>query len=171
MKAKSGSAVNSVAPTAPEEVFAADDAKPGTVAKTKAKQTENQKGKYGSTKAPPFKPDKGSDSGSNASSGSSATSSNSNKAAPASTAASASNKSEPEKQSEKEKDKTDWIEIEFVGEDDSPISGEKYEVTLPDGSVASGTLDANGFARIEGFEPGKCKVSFPNLDADTWELA
>ncbi len=67
--------------------------------------------------------------------------------------------------------KTAWIEIELVGEDDKPIPGEKYEITLPDGSVASGTLDADGLARVEGFEPGQCKVSFPDLDQDAWEPA
>jgi type VI secretion system secreted protein VgrG len=67
-------------------------------------------------------------------------------------------------------EKKDWIEIELVGEDDSPISGEKYQVTLPDGTVASGTLDGDGFARIEGFDSGDCKVSFPELDKAAWEI-
>lgn len=62
-----------------------------------------------------------------------------------------------------------WIEIELVGEDDKPIAGEAYEIVLPDQSVATGTLDHKGFARVEGFEPGTCKVSFPDLDQDAWE--
>lgn len=62
-----------------------------------------------------------------------------------------------------------WIEIELVGEDDKPIPGEKYQITLPDGSVAEGTLDHNGFARVEGFERGDCKISFPELDFEAWE--
>ncbi len=62
-----------------------------------------------------------------------------------------------------------WIEIELVGEDDKPIPGEAYRVTLADGSVASGTLDEKGFVRVEGIEPGTCRVTFPDLDAGAWE--
>ncbi|MBN2035037.1 MAG: hypothetical protein JW836_17360 [Deltaproteobacteria bacterium] len=73
-----------------------------------------------------------------------------------------------EETAEKEK-KTSWIEIELVGEDDEPIPGAKFEITLPDGSVAKGSLDQNGFKRVEGFEKGTCKVCFPDLDKEAWE--
>ena len=73
-------------------------------------------------------------------------------------------------QTEEEKEqKTSWIEIELVGEDDEPIPGEKYKITLPDDSMAEGTLDEKGFARVEGFEKGMCKVCFPDLDKEAWE--
>ena len=62
-----------------------------------------------------------------------------------------------------------WIEIELVGEDDEPIPGEKYKVTLPDGKVAEGTLDQNGFKRLERIPPGNCQITFPKLDKDAWE--
>jgi type VI secretion system secreted protein VgrG len=65
--------------------------------------------------------------------------------------------------------KTSWIEIELVDEDDQPVPGEKYEINLPDGSVASGTLDEKGLARVEGIDPGTCRVTFPDLDKDAWE--
>jgi type VI secretion system secreted protein VgrG len=66
--------------------------------------------------------------------------------------------------------KTHWIEIELVDEDGKPVPGEEYQVTLPDGStVASGTLDGKGKARVEGIDPGSCKVTFPNLDKDSWK--
>jgi type VI secretion system secreted protein VgrG len=65
-----------------------------------------------------------------------------------------------------------WIEIELVDEEGNPVPGERYEVTLPDGqTVARGTLDENGLARIEGIDPGQCKVTFPNLDQEAWEPA
>ncbi len=65
-----------------------------------------------------------------------------------------------------------WIEIELVGEDDEPISGEKYKITLPDGSVASGTLDQKGCARVEGIkDAGDCQITFPDLDKEAWEPA
>jgi hypothetical protein len=51
-------------------------------------------------------------------------------------------------------DKKSWVEIQMVGEDNEGIPGEKYKITLPDDSVAEGTLDENGFARVEGFEKG-----------------
>ena len=70
-----------------------------------------------------------------------------------------------------EDEETSWIEIELIDEDGQPVAGESYEIELPDGSVASGTLDGKGGARVEGFRPGACKVSFPKLDKDAWENA
>ena len=65
-----------------------------------------------------------------------------------------------------------WVEIELVDEEGNPVAGERYAVTLADGTtVAQGTLDQNGFARIEGIDPGTCKVTFPRLDKDAWEPA
>ncbi len=81
----------------------------------------------------------------------------------------ASEKVKPHKKSTDDQ-KTSWIEIELVGEDDQPITGEKYKVVLPDDTVAQGTLDQNGWARVEGFEAGDCKVSFPDLDKAAWEF-
>ncbi|MGE5693622.1 MAG: hypothetical protein ACM3YF_07580 [Candidatus Zixiibacteriota bacterium] len=75
---------------------------------------------------------------------------------------------EAEKPYKKDEEKSSWIEIELMDEDDQPVAGEKYKITLPDGSVAEGTLDQKGFVRIEGIDPGSCKVAFPNLDKDAW---
>lgn len=61
-----------------------------------------------------------------------------------------------------------WIEVQLVGEDDSPIPGEAYEIRLPGGTLVSGTLDDQGSVRIDALAPGTCKVSFPNLDKDAW---
>ncbi|MEP1444682.1 MAG: hypothetical protein ABJK37_01035 [Paraglaciecola sp.] len=69
---------------------------------------------------------------------------------------------------EQQKENTSWIEIEMLDEEDAPVSGEKYEIELPDGSIAKGTLDGNGFARVDGVKPGECKVSFPELDKEAW---
>ena len=76
---------------------------------------------------------------------------------------------ETQQQEGEAQEKTSWIEIELVGEDDEPIPGEKYRITLPDDTVAEGTLDEKGFARVEGFEKGTCKVCFPELDKEAWE--
>jgi type VI secretion system secreted protein VgrG len=64
-----------------------------------------------------------------------------------------------------------WIEIELVDEADEPVPGEPYEITLPDGRVARGTLGPDGKARIDGIDPGSCQVTFPNLDREAWENA
>lgn len=64
-----------------------------------------------------------------------------------------------------------WIEIEMVDEEDEPVAGVAYSIKLPDGTEATGTLDSNGFARIDGIEPGQCEVTFPKLDKSAWEKA
>lgn len=61
-----------------------------------------------------------------------------------------------------------WIEVQFVGEDDSPIPGEAYEIRLPGGELVSGTLDDQGSVRLDGIPPGTCRVSFPSLDKEAW---
>jgi type VI secretion system secreted protein VgrG len=65
--------------------------------------------------------------------------------------------------------KTSFVEIELVDEDGKPVPGERYRITLPDGRVAEGSLDGKGKARVEGIDPGSCKVTFPRLDKDAWE--
>jgi type VI secretion system secreted protein VgrG len=71
---------------------------------------------------------------------------------------------------EENKEKKSWIEIELVDEEGQPVPGEPYRITLPDGTtVADGTLDEKGWARVDNIDPGSCKVTFPNLDKDAWE--
>ena len=72
-----------------------------------------------------------------------------------------------------DKDKpTHWIEIVLVGEDNKPIPGEPYQITLPDGeTVAAGTTDEKGFARVAGIDSGTCKITFPQRDKEAWEKA
>ena len=40
-----------------------------------------------------------------------------------------------------------WIELVLQDQDGNPVPGEPYSITLPDGTVAEGTLDEKGFAR------------------------
>ncbi len=78
-----------------------------------------------------------------------------------------------EHKKEENKDKTSWIELELVYESNGkPVPGKAYEVTLPDGTtVATGSTDDKGFARIDNIDPGSCEISFPDLDKDAWEDA
>jgi type VI secretion system secreted protein VgrG len=68
------------------------------------------------------------------------------------------------------KDKKSWIAIELMDTAGKPVPGEAYRVTLPDGStVAEGTLDEKGRARVDNIDPGTCKVTFPRLDKKAWK--
>lgn len=150
MNPKSGKAGNAVTPVEPEEVHAADQADPGKMAEVKKRERELKQGKYGSV---PVKPLKSGGGGAGGGGGQGAGSSGG-----------------PSPGSQEE-EKVSWVEIEMVDDDGQPVPGVPYEVTVPDGSVATGTLDENGFARIDGIDPGECKIKFPTLDKEAWERA
>jgi len=70
------------------------------------------------------------------------------------------------------REKKHWIEIRLADEEGKPVPGEPYRITLPDGStVADGTLDDKGFARVDNIDPGACEVTFPNRDKEAWKPA
>lgn len=63
-----------------------------------------------------------------------------------------------------------WIGIRLYDVDGKPLVGERYLVVLPDGTtVARGTTNDKGEAEIKGIDPGACDITFPDLDARTWE--
>lgn len=62
----------------------------------------------------------------------------------------------------------DWLELELVDREGSPVAYARYELELADGSTRDGRLDAMGFARIEGIAPGSCNVRFPGFDGREW---
>ena len=65
-----------------------------------------------------------------------------------------------------------WLEIELIGEDDTPIAWEEYRVTLPDGVKVRGYVDSDGLARVGNIAtPGDCSIAFPRLDRRTWDWA
>ena len=162
---KSGKPGKAVTPTRPKKPHEADIAHPGRMAKIKQQQRATQSGKYGEIKAKPFKP-------SEQMAGRAATPAS---PAPAAQRNAPQNRQGPGVQTvpqlrqEPEAPKT-WIEIELVGEDDEPIAGGKYRITLPDGTVDEGTLDTNGWARVHGIDPSTCKITFPELDMEAWEF-
>jgi type VI secretion system secreted protein VgrG len=70
----------------------------------------------------------------------------------------------------KNKDKTSWVEIKIVDEDGDPVVGERYRVTLPDGeTLAEGTTDEKGYAKVTNIDPGSCKITFPRIDGRAWK--
>ncbi len=62
-----------------------------------------------------------------------------------------------------------WIEIELVDMADQPVGGERYELTLPDGSVVRGTSTVEGVVRIPSDDEGDCALCFVDLDGEAWE--
>lgn len=74
----------------------------------------------------------------------------------------------PASQEEKEA-KRSWVEVEMIDETDKPVPGVRYRITLPDETVAEGTLDDKGLVRIDNLDPGTCKIAFPDLDGKAYE--
>lgn len=137
---KSGNAGMAVPPAEPDTPFEADKADPGEMTKVKAREQETQTGKYGSPSIEPHRPP-------NASQNDGSTQS-----------------------SEERREKKSWIEIELVDKKGKPVPGEAYRITLPDGvKVAEGTLNEKGLARVDGIDPGMCKVTFPKLEKQAWK--
>jgi hypothetical protein len=73
-----------------------------------------------------------------------------------------------EEQQQQEQQKH-FIEIELKDEDQLPVSGEYFEVVTPEGTLASGTTDEKGYARIDGMESGNATVRFPHRDKTVLE--
>jgi uncharacterized protein len=63
------------------------------------------------------------------------------------------------------------VDIKLVDDAGQPIPGERYQVTLPDGTTLEGTVDDAGRARLEGLPRGNYKVTFPRLSSDAWDKA
>ncbi len=73
--------------------------------------------------------------------------------------------------SDEKQEKKSFIKIKLIDEAGKAVPGERYTIMLPDGSVASGSLDEKGEAEVTGIDPGNCKVTFPELDKEAWEEA
>jgi len=66
--------------------------------------------------------------------------------------------------------KLHFIEIKLIDQDKDPVPNEPFRITMPDGSVLTGALNAKGTFRVEGIpDEGNCKVTFPNRDKTTWD--
>ena len=176
---KDGTECTVVEPDEAAEAEDADEADPGEVAEVKAEQIQAGEGKYGSQKVSPYK----------------------KPTADEQEKEEAEQKKQEEKQKKAKQEadeevseeaaeeeaqaevvaviqeqaihrKVDWIEIELVGMDDSPIAGMPYEIVLPDGkTVDKGTTDSHGKAKLTRIPSGNCQICFPELDGAAWEEA
>ena len=72
---------------------------------------------------------------------------------------------------DEDKKKKSWIEITLVDGKGNPVPGESFEIELSDSSIIESSLDEKGFARVDGIEPGTCKVTFPDMDGRSWVRA
>ena len=75
----------------------------------------------------------------------------------------------PSQNSPTANDQKVWVEIELLDESRKPVPNEPYRIELPDGSVTEGSTDDRGRARVDGIDPGNCKISFPSLDKRSWK--
>lgn len=65
--------------------------------------------------------------------------------------------------------KTHWIAIKLVDELGKGVPYEDYQITLPDGTVVTGSLDKHGLAKITGIDSGTCQICFRDLDKTLWD--
>lgn len=56
-----------------------------------------------------------------------------------------------------------WVEIVVEDASGQPCANQAFELELPDGQVASGTLDAEGKTRHEGLYPGECLLQLEGV--------
>ena len=64
-----------------------------------------------------------------------------------------------------------WIGVKLLDNDGVPFAYERFRLKMSDGSMVDGTLDKNGYCRVEGVEPGSAQVCFPDIDANEWKPA
>lgn len=65
-----------------------------------------------------------------------------------------------------------WVEIMLVDQAGTGVANQRYQIVTPDKEVHTGTTDAQGWARIDGFPvPGPCRISFLDLDRNSWHPA
>lgn len=64
-----------------------------------------------------------------------------------------------------------WIEIALQDRNGDPVPSKRFRIITPDEQQIWGTLNKDGFARIENIKEGTCKITFPELDQEAWEKA
>jgi type VI secretion system secreted protein VgrG len=63
------------------------------------------------------------------------------------------------------KDPKKVVSAKFSSPSGKPaLAGLSFELKLPDGSTKKGSIGADGSMSVSGVDPGKCKLSFPDVD-------
>ena len=57
----------------------------------------------------------------------------------------------------------DWMRIELHDHEGKPMPNEKYTLILADGTEKKGTLNAEGYAKVDDVPPGDYHVFFPDV--------
>jgi uncharacterized Zn-binding protein involved in type VI secretion len=52
----------------------------------------------------------------------------------------------------------DYIELKYRDDQGNPLANKKYRVFLSNGTVREGTLDGNGYAKVDNIPPGAVKI-------------
>lgn len=62
-----------------------------------------------------------------------------------------------------------WLEIEMLNEDGKPVANEPYLIIDSEEHEYRGKTDATGVARVSGIAEGQCRITFTDLDQDSWD--
>lgn len=55
----------------------------------------------------------------------------------------------------------DYVEITLKDRNNNPVPGARFRLYFANGQIVEGTLDSNGYKRVENVPPGEWSVSFP----------
>lgn len=61
----------------------------------------------------------------------------------------------------------DFLEIQVLDADGTPLADRDYVLTLPDGTTEEGKTDADGYIRKEDVPPGECQIDLPEPEDDS----
>lgn len=65
-----------------------------------------------------------------------------------------------------------WIDVQLNDKDGNPVPGERFQIWTKDGEViASGTLNDQGYCRVENVPKQTYKITFPAYDKRAWKPA
>ncbi len=78
---------------------------------------------------------------------------------------------DPVQSCQKKSSKPGTFEFKVVDEQGKPLAGQKYRLELPDEQVVEGVVGEDGVVKLEGVEKGSGKISFPDLDAKSWDVS
>jgi hypothetical protein len=62
-----------------------------------------------------------------------------------------------------------WIAVRFLDEQGRGLAGEPYRIKLPNQDWVEAKLDADGYARHDGIEPGTAIVELMDADESEWD--